>query len=110
MRWRVAVNSRRYGFVLDEEMEATDAEGAVLALRDLAAGVVRSGRAQAVPDYFRKAAAAMVESTPLLAFCRYVAKEWNEEHPETRMPCEFDTPAEFVAAAESAGLLRRQSE
>jgi hypothetical protein len=106
MRWRVAVKSSRYGFVLDDEVEATDADDLVLRLRELAAEMARQGQATAVPPLFREAAAKVVESTPPLAFCRFVAQEWNQEHPTAPMPVELSAAAEFVSAAESVGLLR----
>ena len=107
MRYRVAVNSSRYGFELDDEVEAEDAEALVLRLRELAAEVVRRGEAKSVPWFFREAAANVVESVAPLAFCRYMAQEWNQEHPHAPMPSDFTAADDFAAAAESVGLLRR---
>ncbi|KPJ64779.1 hypothetical protein AMK68_00585 [candidate division KD3-62 bacterium DG_56] len=106
LRWRVAINSSRYGFALDEEVEAADADELVLRLRELAAETTRRGEAKSVPSFSREAAAQIVESTAPLAFCRYVAQEWNHEHADVPMPVEFAAAADFVAAAQSVGLLR----
>jgi hypothetical protein len=108
MRYRIAVNSTRYGFTLDEEIEAADADDLVAKLRDLAAAVVRRGGAAAIPPAFQAAAAAAVESTEPMAFCRYVAQEWSEEHPEAAMRADLAAAGDFVAAAEAAGLLRSE--
>jgi len=105
-RWRVAINSSRYGFTLDDEVEAADADELVLRLREVAAQVVRRGEAKSVPSSLHEIVAQIVESTAPLAFCRYIAREWNHERPESPLPLEFAAAADFVAAAESVGLLR----
>jgi hypothetical protein len=91
---------------LDDEVEAVDAEELVLRLRELAADVVRRGQATSVPPFMCEPVARIVESTPPLAFCHYVAQEWNQEHPSTQMPVEFAAASDFTSAAESVGLLR----
>jgi hypothetical protein len=106
MRYRITVDSTRYGFSLDDEVEAADADDLALKLRELAARVVRRGEAKSVPSFLQETAALVVESLSPLAFCRYVAQEWNQEHPEAVMPVDFATAQEFAAAAESVGLLR----
>lgn len=105
-RWRVAVSSSRYGFTLDDEVEAADADELVLRLRGLAARMARRGKAKSVPSSLHEIVAQIVESTAPLAFCRYIAREWNQERPESPLALEFAAAADFVAAAESVGLLR----